>query len=210
MSDWRWEESTRRYRDQSTGRYMARSDVMSYVNESLAASGTATNDMGSMVAQGIISPADFETIARQEIKEQYITQYMLGRGGRDAMTQADWGSIGGMLRDQYHPYFDGFMADIKAGNLSEAQIQARLRMYVDSSRQAYEKAHERNAKDLGMDEESWAVDMSLENCEDCLAYRAEGWQEIGYFPEPADGSTRCLSHCGCEKLYRNSETAEEY
>ncbi len=54
------------------------------------------------------------------------------------MTPRDWGSLGRMLRDQYH-YLDGFAADVAAGKLSEAQIRARAQMYMDAGHLAFER-----------------------------------------------------------------------
>lgn len=76
---------------------------------------------------------------RQEIKDEYIRQYILGRGGREQMTSADWGSIGGDLAFQYRK-LDEFTAQIEEGLISEAQAVARARMYTNSARQAFEKA----------------------------------------------------------------------
>ena len=75
---------------------------------------------------------------REELKKIYIDQYMAGRGGLDAMTQADWGSIGGQLRNQYR-YMDRFASDIASGKLSAAQVEARMRLYANSATQANER-----------------------------------------------------------------------
>lgn len=210
MAVWRWEDETRRYRDQTTGRYMARSQVMSYVEESLAASGDASGALGTLAGEGRLSPADFARLGREEIKQEYLRQYMLGRGGRAAMMPSDWGTVGQQIKGQY-AYFKTFAEEVASGKLSPEQISARMKMYSASARQAYETAHEKNAKALGMDEERWLLGAVMtEHCEDCEAYMAEGWQPLGTFPEPGDGSTQCLTNCACEKMYRNSETGETY
>ena len=76
---------------------------------------------------------------RQQIKETYSNEYMLARGGRNNMTQADWGRVGAMVKRQYR-YADGFARDIDAGKVSGGQIRTRARMYVDSATQAFERA----------------------------------------------------------------------
>lgn len=205
-----WDAQSGRYRNLTTGRFLSRDAVLDMATRSLAASTSAADTLAGMVAGGTVSPGDFGLLARQEIKGEYIRQYLLGIGGREQMTPSDWGTVGRMLRDQYHPYLDGFLQDIADGKLSEAQIQARLRMYTSSAHQAYEKAAQKSAKKAGYSEERWMVDSSKENCDGCLSYQAEGWQEIGHFPEPGDGSTACLSNCGCVKIYRNPATGETY
>jgi hypothetical protein len=121
------------------------------------------------------------------------------------MTYADWGSIGGMLAEQYG-HLDNFAAVL--GDLSEAQIMARSKMYINSGREAYERAHARVAAGLGFDEEIWVIDPFADNCDDCLALAEEGWQPIDHFPFPGAGWTVCLTNCKCHKEYRNSQTEE--
>jgi len=77
--------------------------------------------------------------ARQQIKDQFIAQYLLGRGGRAAMTQADWGRLGAMLKTQYG-FLQRFEQDLIDGKLSEAQAKMRLRMYLKAATQAHERA----------------------------------------------------------------------
>jgi len=76
---------------------------------------------------------------REQLKTTYINQYMAGRGGLDAMTQADWGRIGRQLRDQY-AYMNQFAAQIARGDLTTAQIEARMKLYFNSATQMFERA----------------------------------------------------------------------
>lgn len=76
---------------------------------------------------------------RRAIKDNYIAQYLLGRGGRNAMTQSDWGRVGGLLSNQYR-YLDIFAQDISSGLLTSNQISSRSGLYIDSATQAYERA----------------------------------------------------------------------
>ena len=200
-----------RYRDTTTGRWLSRDDVIDMAGKSLAASANAADELAALVSSGALTPADFGLLARTEIKNEYITQYLLGIGGREQMTPSDWGSLGRMLRDQYHPYLDGFLQDIADGKLSQAQIEARLRLYTDSAHQAYERAAQKSAVKAGFTEVFWMVDASVENCEVCLAHQADGWQPIADLAErPADGNSPCLSNCACVLLYRNPTTGETY
>lgn len=199
-----------RYRDTTTGRWLSRDAVIDMAGKSLAASANAADELAALVSSGALTPADFGLLARTEIKNEYITQYLLGIGGREQMTPSDWGTIGRMLRDQYHPYLDGFIQDIADGKLTEAQIQARFRMYIDSAHQAYEKAAQKTARKAGFTEERWILDAEAEHCDDCVAYAGQEWQPIGTFPDPGDGSTTCLTNCRCYKIFRNPATGETY
>lgn len=165
---WQWSASAARYRDSVTGRFLSKAEALGFVDESLAATGNVTDVLGTFVGGDApaISPDDWRSAMRREIKDEYIRQYLLGKGGIEQMTSADWGSIGGDLAFQYAK-LDGFAEEIKAGLLSEAQITARSRMYINSARKAYEKAN----------------------------IRALGLPELPQYP--ADGQQICLSNCKC-------------
>ncbi len=207
-----WDELVGRYRDEK-GRFVARDTVYEFVNKSLTISGNVSDTLSSMVYNGTISVGDWEKAMRQEIKEEYLRQYMTFVGGREQMTQADWGSVGGMLGEQYK-YLSGFADDIATGELTEAQIRARSMMYINSAREARERARARAVSKLDYDEEYWELNPHLENCDDCIEFNAMGWQLIADNPYkdayPGSGDTRCLTACGCEMFYRNSKTEEEY
>jgi hypothetical protein len=207
MAGWTWVEKVGKYRD-SAGHFLARDQVLALANESIAASDTAIGPLAQIAAGGGLSPADFNLLVRAELKQEYLRQYMLGIGGRSRMTPADWGRCGSMLKEQYK-YLGDFAKELADGKLSEAQIRARLSMYVNSSRTAYERAHSINAQALGMDEEAWLLG-DAEHCDDCMALNAEGWQPIGHFPEPGAGATQCLTNCACFVDYRNSFSGDHY
>lgn len=75
---------------------------------------------------------------RKELRTTYTAQYMAGRGGKNVMTQSDWGKVGNMLKGQY-AYLNDFAKEIASGKLSQAQIAARAGMYTSSASQAYER-----------------------------------------------------------------------
>jgi len=137
---WKWNSRARRYYNDESGQFMPRATVLGYVQGIIDTAGPVPDTLANLVIEGRISPADWRFLMREEIKREYITQYLLGIGGRDQMTFADWGRIGGMLKEQYG-YLDGFYQDILDGKLSEAQIAARARMYCASGREAYERAN---------------------------------------------------------------------
>jgi hypothetical protein len=114
---------------------------------------------------------------RDRLKRIYLSEYMLGRGGKNAMTPSDYGRVGNMLRDQYE-YLRSFALDIQDGKLSEAQIGARTQLYHESAIQAFERGKAA----------AYSGDLILP------AY-------------PADGRTRCRARCKCRWLIRETKTA---
>ncbi len=166
MPAYRWDVGAKRYRDTDTGRFLSREKALEYVDGALQAGRTATGTLANMVAEGTISAADWRDKMRQEVKDEYIRQYTSARGGVAVMTQADWGSIGGMLKEQY-TYLDKFYGEVAAGNLTEGQIAARAGMYINSAREANERAHG----------------------------RSQGMPDLDRYP--GSGSTPCLTNCAC-------------
>lgn len=77
---------------------------------------------------------------RVQLKVNYVQEYLLARGGKNAMTEADWKTIGDGLQKQYE-YMNRLAEEIKAGKLSEAQIRMRMKMYFESSSAMYEKGN---------------------------------------------------------------------
>lgn len=119
----------------------------------------------------------WELEIRDRLKRVYLAEYMLGRGGKNAMTPADYGRVGNMLRDQYE-FLRGFALDVQAGTMSEAQIAARTQLYHESAIQAFERGKSA----------AYSGDLILP------AY-------------PADGRTRCKARCKCRWLIRETKAA---
>lgn len=190
-----------RYRNTETGRYVTRTQALEFVERSLDSSRDAVSQVSALVGQGDISPSDWHRRMREEIKQEHIRQYLLGRGGRGSMTQADYGSIGGMIADQYR-YLNGFYAEVRAGTLTEAQIVTRARMYTNSAREAYERGHRRAIRDTHS-EVRWNLGATERHCDDCLDLAARGWIDIDDLDiYPGGGSTQCLTNCDCNLSYQ--------
>lgn len=172
MANWVWLPLAARYYDMDAKRFMSRDMALGYVEKSINATSNVTGNLAGLVANTQLSPNDWKQRMREEIKGEYLRQYMLGRGGRSQMQRADWSSIGGMLAEQYK-YLDRFADEIAAGKLSEAQIAMRAKMYIESAREGYERGRTRS---LGI--------------------------PIGALPTyPAAGSTPCLTNCKCTWEY---------
>lgn len=212
-----WDPRIARYRDDDTGRLVKRSIVLQTVDGSIAASTTAqpvtidgivtagSDFLAQAVGNGLMDPNDWRNLMRGEIKREYIRQYALGIGGLEQMTPARWGSIGGMLAEQYR-YLDGMTAEIAAGQLSEGQIRTRARMYINSAREGYERANEQAQVAIGATEVLWVLQPGAKHCGGCEDFAAMGWQPIADDPYdgcvPGQACTPCLSSCQCHREFR--------
>ena len=175
MPLWAYDTRSNRYRVTAEGAQQLGRKAGTYISDRqiVAARDTwidvakqRTDSLASQYSRGQISIEQWREGMRQEIRINHINEYMLGHGGRNSMTPADWGRVGQRVQVQYR-YLDGFVNDIVAGNLTDAQIAARARMYVEASSAAFEQGN----------------------------VLARGAPALPAYP--GDGSTQCLSNCKC-------------
>jgi hypothetical protein len=175
---WQYDDSAKRYRDLNTGRFLSASSAISMRDGYQEARKEVANDLADSLTAGDITVQQYVLRMRDEIKATYIAEYMLGKGGRHNMTQSDWGSLGNQLRNQYG-YLQNFAQEIAAGQLSDAQIAARGRMYFASATQAFERAQT----------------------------SARGIPPLPQYP--ADGNTICKTNCKCRLRFVEKDDAWE-
>lgn len=206
---WGWLDGVKKFWNTVTGFFRGRREVEQDAETLIAANTVANEAAIELASTGALDPDAFRAQMREEIKDAYIDQYILGIGGRDQMTAADWGSVGGMIADQYR-YLDGFIDEIRAGTLTEEQIRARAGMYINSSREAFERATQRNAQELKLTEMAWTLG-EAEHCPDCLDLAAMGWVPMGTITQyPGGGQTQCLTNCQCHIAYRDPKSGKSY
>ena len=208
MPKFDWRAAAGKFWNKTVGRIVPRLRVGREAER--VASLTPTAEWANSVFVGEMPLDVWQQTMRQELKTRYIQQYLAGRGGIGPMTQADYGSIGGMLADQYR-YLDGFAREIAEGKLSEAQIAQRSEMYFNSSREAFERGQKRAAEVAGLREVLW-IKTAQESCPDCIALSQLGWQRAepwpfkvgGQMAIPGSGATQCLTNCRCYLDYLKS------
>jgi hypothetical protein len=172
---WRWNQQARRYYvtaegaqalGHKPGTFVSQSQMVTLRDSFINEQKQRTNSWAAELANGRITVQQWTLLMRDEIKNNHIAQYLLAHGGRDTMTPADWGRLGQTIRQQYQ-YLQKFAEDIASGNLTEGQIAARARMYVESSSQSFGQGHQ----------------------------AAMGAPELPQ--QPGDGKTQCRSNCKC-------------
>lgn len=168
MASYGWDARVKNYRNLDTGTIVGRDTIAEYRAGLKAASNTRMRALADDAANGLISPADFSIGMRNELRSGYSTQYMLARGGRQQMTNQDWGRVGNMLRGQYG-YLDGFVADISNGRYDDSPggASARASLYASSMTQSYERG----------------------------VVASYGMPTLPSYP--GDGTTICMARCGC-------------
>ena len=207
---WIWEVGTQRYRNLDTGRFIGRAEVVNLVNDVVDRTiDDPVATINTMLGDKRLNAADWKTAFGRQIKNVYIQQAELAAGGREQMTPQLWGMVGGSVREQYR-YLDDFARQVANGQLTQAQIEARTKMYINSSREAYWRVKDVQAQAQGMTEERWIAIGDDSTCGPCSDADAMGWQKIGTFAQPGSGrvlvspQTNCqgLTNCRCTKEYR--------
>jgi len=139
---WGWLSKLRQFVSTATGKVIGRrasrtiTQINTIVGEDIAA------NLASDVANDRLTLPAWEAAMRGQIKNNYLQQYLLGLGGKGQMTFVDYGSVGGMLKEQYG-HLSKFAREIAGGNLTEGQIAARAKMYIRSAREANQRANMR-------------------------------------------------------------------
>ena len=136
---WVFDDRAGRYRNAETGRFMSRAAAVAMRDLYIERTKSLSDELATRLSTGQITINQWELEMRKLIKTTYVNEYRLAKGGTEAMTQADWGRIGGLLRNQYG-YLSGFAQDIRAGKTSGGAVKIRARMYIDSATQAHERA----------------------------------------------------------------------
>ncbi len=148
-----------------------------------------------------IDLATWERGVAQELKDLYLQQAALARGGWQNLTAADKRRVTLLLKEQYG-YLDGFAREIAAGTLSAKQILWRAGLYPMGGRQSYWKARDADEKKRGLTQERRIAVGDAGTCSPCSDLAAKGWRRIGTLPTPGGPPCAGLNLCRCEKEYR--------
>ena len=167
-----YNEASRRWRDLSTGRFVAEQTVRDELNRHVDAAQINLQSITRQLYAGNITVDQWQIATALEIKEAHMANAMFSVGGRANMTPANWGRVGGTLRDEYR-YLTRFANQIAAGQISEAQALARIQQYGNATGQSYWREWER--------------------LNDAPEFR--NLPSLSRVPQ--DGSTGCRGNCRC-------------
>lgn len=135
---WEFSPATHRYRDRATGRFLSPGDQADLAADFAKRRETHVRTLADQVAKGEVTVQAWQKGMSTDVRRTTAALYALGRGGRNAMTAADWKAVKALVSEQ-STYLESFAADIKAEKLSAAQIKARASMYVRAGVQAHDR-----------------------------------------------------------------------
>ncbi|RKU21027.1 hypothetical protein C6499_22675 [Candidatus Poribacteria bacterium] len=137
--DWVWNQLTKRYRNSKTKKTVSANTVLQLRDDLIDLKRDTFSDLTDNLINSRITVQEWVHEMRKRIRDAHSAQYMLARGGRNAMFQTDLDVLTEIINDQFG-YLQQFGEEVRAGRLSAKQITARSELYVEASTNAHEQA----------------------------------------------------------------------
>ena len=152
-----------------------------------------------MLSDGSITLDQWQGSVREALKLVHVQAAIIGNGGRETMSAADWGRIGQRLRVEY-AYLQGFANDLLGNRVSIAQSLARIQLYAQSVRGSFWEGTSIRQEKQGYSLMRRILDSQAKHCQDCLDYAARGMVPMGSVPLPGQRCA-CRANCRCSVKY---------
>lgn len=205
MPDYQWDGDARRFRAQN-GRFVPESTVRQELDGYITSKADRMAALSTQLQGGSLDLAAWQEQMLREIKALHVNASELAHGGRAQMSQADFGRVGRVLRDQYE-FLRSWSNDIASGAApNDGRLPARSRLYAEAARSTFESVRARDQRAAGVRFERNVLHAS-ESCSGCRAENARGWVEIGSLV-PIGSRSPCRVNCRCTVTYSNSARSE--
>lgn len=137
--NWVWNQLTKRYRNSKTKKTVSSNTGLRLRDDFVDLKRATFSDLTDNLINSRITVQEWVHEMRKRIRDVNNAQYMLARGGRNAMFQTDLDALSEIIKDQFD-YLQQFGEEVRAGRLSASQIKARSELYMESSTRAHEQA----------------------------------------------------------------------
>ena len=198
-SEWVWNQETKRYRNTETGETLTENKQVQLRDTLIDLWMERVRLMAERLASGELTIQEWTLGMRREITNVFADEYMMAKGGWNAMYQEDANTLADLIFQQFG-YLQDFAEVVKQGQLSKAQIGARSELYTESATQSFEQgrarrhniilpAHPADGSQIcksrcrcrwNIKEEEdridafWVLDPSAEHCDTCVS-NSEVW-----------------------------------
>ena len=202
MPDFIYSKTTGNYRYKSTGNAVPPSRVNGWIDK---AADRLKQNLGRIAEDhraGRINLAEWVIQTGEELRNAHRAVTMIAVGGKQNMTQSDWGFVGATIRRELQ-YLNNFANTIEnrppSTQLTEAFV-SRAKSYSAAIYETYEKARRRRIqRETQADFEENVLEPGAEHCSGCLSATAQGVVPIGTLTEIGD--RECGSKCRCRIRY---------
>jgi hypothetical protein len=199
-------KNARRFADKSTGKFLSQNKVKDLLSTGISDKSDRLQKLGKDLSTGKIDLTKFLTEGAQTVKELHILNAVVAVNGRaDQMTKQQLATLQERVNGQLKPYFGDLIKELSRGEVSEAQLLNRLRMYSDSALLTQKHIELDLKKEQGYDEGFRQLGGSV-HCQSCIRYASLGWVDIDELILPGE-ECECRSQCKCSILYRTKKDA---
>lgn len=196
-----WDPTSQRYRNNETGRYVSRRDILRLLEEQTNQADALLGALTAAFFEGAIAAAVWADQMQSELRRLHSQNRALAAGGWDRMTLRDWGAVGGRLRDDY-ARVQRLATEIRNGTVTLPQALNRVNGYVGNGRvQFWNAERERRRAEPGQAVVEIRYLGAAEHCDSCVEYYDRGWCMAGQLPSPGVDS-ECSTHCRCTLEHR--------
>ena len=195
---WSYDPISGRYRGEN-GRFLSKAAIEALVDGRIKKLNGQLQDFTRRLVDGNITIDQWQGSVREALKPAHLQVTMVGVGGKDALSQSDYGRIGQRLRSEYS-YLQKFASDILADRVSGAMALARVGLYAESVRGSYWEGTTIRQEKQGYSLMRRILDPQAQHCQDCIDHAARGIAPIGSLPMPGQRCA-CRSRCKCRIEY---------
>ena len=135
---WVWNQLTKRYRNTGTKKTVTSNTVLRLRDDLIDEMRDTFSSLTDDLINGRITVQEWLLDMRKRVRNVNSAEYMLARGGRNAMFQTDLDALSEIIKEQFD-YLQKFGEEVRTGKLSANQITARSEMYIESATAAHEK-----------------------------------------------------------------------
>lgn len=187
--------SASRYRDTSTGKFVAKARVTDLMERQVNSAEQHMGDILQSLFAKDISPGIAQEAMRDEIRRVTLASNALGKGGIDRLDFRDYGRAGRQLRDTY-ARVSNLVNGIDKGTVTLPQALRRIEGYTLEARNQFFAAQRDAQRATGRIWEERRTLHARESCSDCIGYAALSWQPAGVLPMIGEQS-ECQKYCRC-------------
>jgi hypothetical protein len=192
-----YQESTGRYRDNQTGRFLSQVQVEQAISGVLSGLSDEARSLATRLRQNTLSLEEWRAAMRDLIKDAHLYQAALARGGWAQLNLNELGRIGAVVRYHYGR-LERFARQIANELPLDGAYYNRVQWYVNMARPSYYTVRAGVERGLGHEFEQNILGAS-EHCGGCLDATALGKVPIGTLPPI--GTRTCKGGCQCRIRY---------
>ena len=192
-----WNKGEEFYRYKSSGRRVSEYQMLRLIRREQADYAKSIDYLTARLLAGTLNYQDYQNQVAKEIKDAHVAMMRLGRGGREFTYGIHYLDVGNELRKNQYPALRQLFQDLSDGKLSPAQLRARLKNYVKSSKVSYEQGRKTRMAETGIRyARRFLGTVDARNCPDCVRYAQSGVQLSDSLPLPGQ-DCQCRGNCRC-------------